>query len=131
MSTQSKKKMPSFYAVNWNFNGDNIEFYDVFPYLIRCWEKKVDDTKRLIRNISKRKNKTPREYEDTHLPSTYEEYKKFVLDEARYQFWSRCQYEVIVTGWPVQKKEHKLDVFEQIEANIDIITKAFMDYVSE
>jgi hypothetical protein len=50
-------------------------------------------------------------------------FKDFITNSSQYQFWSRCEYEIICHGWPAQKKEHKLDVHEQIMMNIDTVTE--------
>ena len=84
-----------FNVINWNFNTDTLEAYDVLPYL----RNKCKGAKSL------------------------EELKSLIESKSKYQFWSRCQYEVIVHGWPVQKNDYKIDVYEQIMMNIDVIAK--------
>ena len=44
---------------------------------------------------------------------------------ARYYFWSKCEWEVVVSNWPRQDVEEKIDVFEQLEANWE----QFIDYI--
>ena len=56
------------------------------------------------------------------MPSTWEELKDVIEVESQYQFWGRCEYEMILTGWPARKNNYKLDVHEQIMMNIDIVT---------
>ena len=97
--------MISFKVINWDFNGDEIEHYDIMPYLYNCLKKKKVK-KSLI---------------------TYEWLKSFIDKESMYMFWSRCEYETIVTGWPQRKREHKMDVYEQIKMNLDNITKLMYD----
>ena len=58
---------------------------------------------------------------------TFEELKEFIDSTAKYRYWSRCEYEVIVTGWPVSRDKHKLDVYEQIEMNLDNITQLMLE----
>lgn len=50
-----------------------------------------------------------------------------VKRKAQWQFWSRCEYEVIISEWPPNPKDndYKLDVFEQLEANWE----RFIDYI--
>lgn len=57
---------------------------------------------------------------------TFEECRKFIKDESMHQFWSRCEYEVVLADWPCQKTERKIDVHEQIMMNLDVITELFM-----
>lgn len=121
-----KRKIPPYFVINWDFNRDEMEVYDVMPYLVGCWKTE-----------KKKKHKTwnysfehPCVDDDTLMPQTFDEFKKFILNNALYQFWARCEYEIIVTGWPQQKKEKKIDVYDQIKMNIDVITKHFMDYIN-
>lgn len=100
----------SFYVLTWDFNKDMIERYDVLPYLRNRLEDRIEKAK---------------EDDDYSLkpPTTFEEFKQFVGNESMYQFWSRCEYEMIIHGWPVHKKDYKIDVHEQIMMNLDIIAE--------
>lgn len=91
--------MISYKVINWDFNSDNIVHYDIMPYLYDCLEKTVIDKKDI----------------------TLSWLKQFIVDCSMYQYWSRCEYETIITGWPKGKKEYKLDVYEQIKMNLDNI----------
>lgn len=60
--------------------------------------------------------------------------KSYFASEAmkilRYQYWGRCEYEIILSCWPPMPapyrfKDRKIDVFEQIWINWD----QFIDYV--
>lgn len=46
--------------------------------------------------------------------------------EACYYFWSKCEYEVIVCGWPNQETKKKLDIYDQLIANWFV----FMNYLN-
>lgn len=96
------EKVTPFNVIVFNPNTRKIEPYNVMLHLIRVY------------NDQKTK------------PVTFEECRKFIKDESRYQFWSRCEYEVILVDWPCQKTEHKMDVYEQIMMNLDVITEMFM-----
>ena len=86
--------------------------YDIIPYFVNTYkELKEKDYKK--------------------VPETFEEFKKFVKDEGMYQFWARCQYEVILVDWPCQQVEKKIDVWDQIEMNLDIITEILMKEISK
>ena len=104
-----KKIIEPYYVITWDFNRDQIEKYNIMDYLINCF-------KGIKKNID--------------IPKTFEEYKDFILRKSKYQFWSRCEYECIVHGFPVKKNEYKLDVYEQIEMNIDVITKHFINQIN-
>lgn len=111
--------MPTFKVVNWDFNHDTVEYYDVFPYFVNCWKEEIE---RGFFIFSNQKDKGKK-------PETFDDFKYFIWSSAKHRFWSRCEYEVIVTGWPVQKNKVKIDVFDQIDANLDVITNLFIDYI--
>lgn len=90
--------MNKFNVIIYDFNSKKMVPYDIIPYLVRCYDKSNDK------------------------PSTFEELKDFIIKESKYQWWSRCEYEIILSDWPNQDKEEKWDVYEQVMMNIDIIT---------
>lgn len=117
-----KKELAVFNVINWDFNKDDIEHYDVLPHFRRCFENRKKE--------SKRKGVDP---EDKYfkVPKTFDEFKEFVKDESQYHFWARCEYEVIVHGWPVRKKDYKLDIHEQIMMNLDIVAGLLFEELGE
>lgn len=64
------------------------------------------------------------------LPTTYEECREFVEDISRYNWWGKCEYEIIIKDWPCGQKEEKWDVFRQIMMNIDLITRIFTENIN-
>lgn len=98
----------SFNVMNWDFNSDSLVQYDVLPYFRECY-KELNKNKR---------------------PVTVDEWKEFVKSKGMYQYWGRCEYEMIVTGWPQQKREIKIDVWQQIEMNIEVIVNILMEEFS-
>lgn len=110
--------MKQFNVINYDFNGHKFEPYDVMPYLVHAYNKCVERAK---------------EYPDSDywkVPKTFDEFKKFVKDESQYQFWSRCEYEIILVDWPCKKDEEKWDVYDQIMMNLDIVTSILIENVS-
>lgn len=105
-----------FNVLLWDFNQDKLIPYDVLPYFRECYKER----KKRYKGYSKRKAYYP-DNKYYNVPNTFEEFKEFIKSESIYRFWSRCEYEMIIHGWPVRKNEHKLDVHEQIMMNIDII----------
>lgn len=95
--------MNTFYVITYEPNSKQFVPYDVLPYLRRQYK----DLKKKLK--------------------TFEEFKRFVIDESRYQFWARCQYEVILVDWPCQKVEKKIDVYDQIMSNVDVVVKLIME----
>ena len=114
------KQKAQFYVLNWDFNRDEIEHYDVLPYFRNEFKerKKKSKSKRIQRIMEE----TPDMKKYYGVPETRDELKKFIENESQYMFWGRCQYEMIVHGWPVRKNDYKIDVHEQVMMNIDIIT---------
>ena len=117
----NRVQIPAFYTLTWDMNRAKVENYDIMPYLVSAWK---EDKARKHKIWFKSSD------DDTKEPTTVEEWKKAILAASRYQFWARCEYEIIVSEWPTEKHRVKLDVFDQINANIDVITKLFMEYVS-
>ena len=103
--------MESFNVIIYDINLGKFIEYDIMPYLIRTYNEK-------------------KENKET-LPETFDEFKNFVKDESQYQFWARCEYEIILIDWPCQKNYEKWDVYKQIMMNLDIVTKVFMENVKE
>ncbi len=58
--------------------------------------------------------------------AAFEERLKMLL---MYYFWSKCEYEIIVSSWPPSDKirKEKVDAYDQVMMNWDI----FRDYVWE
>jgi hypothetical protein len=109
----------TFNVLIWEFNHDTIEHYDVLPYFRRMFNKR----KELSKNSEDNKW--------FKVPKTFEDFKKFVKDESQYQFWSRCEYEMITHGWPVKKNTYKLDVHEQIMMNINVIASLLWEELKD
>lgn len=91
--------MKEFNVIKFEPNSKKFIKYNVIPYFIDCYK-------------AQKGNK----------PITYEEVKAFVISRSMYQFWARCQYEIILSDWPNNAVQHKLDVHEQIMNNIDLVT---------
>lgn len=103
--------MIQFHVINWDFNRDCIEHYDVIPYLYSEIEKKRKREKIPKKNL------------------TFGWIKDCIESASRYMYWSRCQYECIIHGWPVRKNDHKMDIHEQIMMNLDNIAElVYNDY---
>lgn len=108
LATQNFKVMRNIFNVLiWNFNTQTIEEYNVIPYFVREWKEEKDKSKF----------------------KSFDDIKEFVRSKSLYQFWSRCEYEMIVKGWPVTKREIKLDVHEQIMMNLDLVTQVFINTI--
>lgn len=126
--------MKQFNVIYFNFNAKKFEPYDVIPYLVRKYRERVSTRDELKQELKNATSETEMNlYIDSleywRVPQTYDEFKKFVQDESQHQFWSRCEYEIILVDWPCQKTEEKWDVYDQIMMNLDIITQLVMDSI--
>lgn len=95
--------MKKFNVLCWDFNTDSLIHYDVLPYFRKCIEK----TKVKYKSLG--------------------DFKELIEKESRYNFWSRCEYEMICHGWPVNKNNYKIDVHEQVMMNIDVIAEILFE----
>lgn len=58
-----------------------------------------------------------------------EEFADQLRRELMYHYWSKCEWEIILTSWPPDTtgrfKDKKIDVYDQIQMNWDV----FVEYV--
>lgn len=130
MATNQLKK---FNVILYNFNGRKFVPYDVLPYFRNTYQERVKRHKELVKRSKRSKNFDESVLNDKYnkVPVTFEEFKTFVKGEAMYQFWSRCEYEIILSDWPPSKPpvEEKWDVYDQIMMNLDIVAEIlFKEY---
>lgn len=97
--------MNKYKVLIWNITRDSPEWYDVLPH----FQDEID-------SLVKKKRIRRKDI-------TYDWLTDFVKREAKYQYWSRCEYEIIVTGWPIHKNEEKMDVYDQIMANFETVVR--------
>lgn len=55
--------------------------------------------------------------------ASYDEIKKDLDSWFMHDYWSKCEYEVIVSNWTGYDFERKIDVYYQIQPNLDRITE--------
>ena len=54
-----------------------------------------------------------------------EEFENRVRGELMYYFWSKSEYEILISDWTTEKTKVKVDIYNQIMMNWD----RFIDYV--
>lgn len=101
-----------FNVITYEPNRKQFEAYDIIPYFVQAYKE-----------LKEKKWKK--------IPETFDEFKEFVKSEGMYQFWGRCEYEIILVDWPCQKIEKKIDVWDQIEMNLDLVTELIMEAINE
>lgn len=127
--------MNIFNVIIYDINRKKFTTYDVMPYLRETYKERVERHNELVKKIKRSKKLDESILDDKYnkVPVTFDEFKTFVKDESQYQFWSRCEYEIILSDWPPSNPpiEEKWDVFDQIMMNHDIVTKLLMEDVIE
>ena len=93
----------SFYCIHQEYNSRRFEPYDVMPYFLNEW-KEIKKSKR---------------------PTKLTELKEWLRGRAQYMYWSRCEYEVILAGWPNTDNQKKIDIYDQIIMNLPLVVEVF------
>lgn len=60
-------------------------------------------------------------------PTSKELFSKRMKQVAMYYFWSKCEHEVVITGWSNGKTNRKVDIYSQLLLNWDV----FVDRIYE
>lgn len=122
--------MKEFNILLHNFNTNRVEKHNIMPYLVDTYKEckaanfwwPLDNT--------------------TVMPTHKNELVDFVKRVCKYKYWSRCQYEWLMLGWPYGKLDTledchkildssiKIDAWEQIEMNLDAVSDIFIENVS-
>ena len=124
-----KKEMKKFNVLTWDFNGDKLEHYDVLPYFRNCYKNRKKNAKK--KGIQKIMEEHPHMKKYYGAPQTLDEMKEMIENESQYMFWSRCEWEMVVHGWPVMENDYKIDVHEQVMMNIDTIAEILMNEIEK
>ncbi len=101
--------MSKFDKLEWyvyceDLNGNSIKKFNIFNHY-----GVMEDLKKLDKKIK-----------------DYDEFCKKFNTTLMYYYWSKCEWEVIISDWPPSKrdpKEIKVDVYDQIMLNKDIFFK--------
>lgn len=105
------KSMYEFNVILYDWNRRKGVFYNVIPHFVREWNSEYNNDER-------------------EVITTFEELQRWLKHHSMYHFWSRCEYETILCPWPynmntIEKDMHKIDVHDQIMANLDVVTDLF------
>ena len=102
-----KKPELKWYVMLHDFNKDKIVKYNVLEY-----DYLIDSLKKAV----KKKEITK-----------YDEMKEFVKTKLMAQFWSRTEYEILVSGLHKRVEPEKIDVWYQLEMNLDNLCEYLND----
>ena len=128
--------MQSFNVINFDFNAQKFKAYDVIPYFIEAYSERTKKYNEVELEASKCKSEKEFEQYEAMLqywkvPKTFDEFKSFVKKESQHQFWSRCEYEIVLIDWPCGKVDEKWDIYDQIMMNLDIVARIVMESVQK
>lgn len=124
--------MKKFNVIVYDFNRRKFVSYDVLPYFRRVYKERIERVGSILEELTGTENSEDKEFlreslksEYNKVPTTFDDFKEFVKKESMYQFWSRCEYEIILSDWPPSNPpvEEKWDVHEQIMMNLDIVAE--------
>ena len=124
---KEKKERPQFFALYKDFNSGKIEKYDVLNVIFNTiFTEKGTFNTRSFHYFDKKCNVLP--------VRTKEQLEEFIKLELRYHFWGKCEWEFIAIDWPNrdtidESRPVKIDVYEQLEPNISVITDLVWNYI--
>lgn len=99
-----KRNPIPFYVIRDNVNSSEFEKYDVMSYLIDCYKRCKKDKR----------------------PQTEKSCKEFIESKSQYMYWARCEYEIVLSAWVSGTPNKKIDIYDQIMNNINVVTHIFM-----
>lgn len=108
---------PIWQAYYYAFNQSKIRPFNVF--LHSSYYKDLYDLLRKYKRIERQTGKVD-----------MEQFSDAVKHITMYYYWSKCEWEVIISGWPpssLRTEEIKVDVYDQLALNWD----AFINYIWE
>ena len=135
-----KTKIPSFYAPYKRFDGKMCQV-DVVPYLLSGMLNSKG-------GISKKQFRIYEDNGEIINVTNRDQFGKFIRTNAMYYFWAKCEWEFIAIDWPYREAvnpqrdrendnlisinhPYKIDVYEIIEPNLDLITDILWDALKE
>lgn len=121
-----KTKRPQFFAMYKDFNNGKMKPYDVLGVVFDSILTSKGGIKKDFHTYDKHWNRIP--------VRTKEQLQKFIEDTFRYCYWAKCEWEFIAIDWPYgdtidKSRPVKIDVFEQLEPNIPVITDLVWNYI--
>ena len=123
-----KQQKPKFYAFYKNFNNGTLKTVDVLSGFFNenLTEKGA---------LSKKKFTVFDEKTSKYVPITSkEQLAEHLRGYFIYHYWSKCEWEYIIVDWPYkdrveESRPHKIDVYEQISPNMELIVDLVWNYV--
>lgn len=98
--------MQAFNVIWWDFNKKEPEAYDIMPFLVNSY-------------FDKSRKERPKISDKTAI-------KDFIKRMSLWMWWGRTEYEIILSDWPCNRYNEKIDIYYQIMMNLDIIVDIFI-----
>lgn len=131
---KKKIELPKYFICAKDFNSGELEKYDIlegiFKNILTPGGKintkqfsftDFDSDKPTVKSVT-----------------TREDLVKYLRDEFMYRYWSKCEWEYIIVDWPYKSngliedsRPIKVDAFQQIELNFDVIVDLVWNVVSD
>lgn len=104
--------MLKWYAYYESWNDHEIKPFNIFDH-----GGVMEDLRKAAKKVHIRED----------IPEEKEEFLKILKRDLKYYYWSKCEWEIVLTPWvgSGKTKDIKIDVWDQIEMNWDI----FSEYV--
>lgn len=124
-----KKQPPKFYALCKDFNSGRVEPYEVLHIVFdNILTQKLTLRKGTFYIFDDKFNRID--------VKTKEQCGKFIEQMFRYYFWAKCEWEFVCIDWPYrdtieQSRPVKVDIYDQLEPNIPVITDIVWDYIKD
>lgn len=139
------KKLPVFNVLVYDFNRNEISYQNFFHIgswaaikqklmlvrrqLINASNYSKYNEDQIVKNIKKVLDKYNVDYskltkqfkQHAYRDIAFEAYEQILDRECMYHYWSKCEWEVIVSAWPPRDgSDKKIDVYSQLKANWDL-----------
>lgn len=134
----AKSNNPVFNVICNEF-GRGIKFVNIFDFAqVKAMLKELKKFKKTLDGAYGKGNGEFQKHVDELVWDKQKRKKKYTTDElvelklrhkCMYYFWSKCEYEVIVTGWPDTKTERKIDIYQQLDANWDVFKSMVLERI--
>ena len=119
-------KTPTLFVI-YNEFGRGIKFVNIFDFAqVKGMLKELKKLKKKLDGSYGKDNGEFQKHVDKMIWDEKNRKKKHTPDElielelrrkCMYYFWSKCEYEVVVTGWTDTNTERKIDIYQQLDAN--------------
>jgi hypothetical protein len=128
-----------YFSVIYNEFGRGIKFKNIFDFVqIGIILKELKKLKKKLNTAYGKDDGSFQKIIENMIWDEKRRKHKFTVDElldlelhrkCMYYFWSKCEYEVIVTGWPDTKTERKIDIYDQLDANWETFKKMVFEVI--